>query len=63
MLFRNLIYTGLTRARRLAVLVGTRRALAMAVKRQDTSRRQTALQQLLAAPASLAELSEQPPGG
>lgn len=50
MLFRNLIYTGLTRARRLAVLVGTRRALAMAVKRQDTGRRQTALGQLVAAP-------------
>jgi exodeoxyribonuclease V alpha subunit len=48
MLFRNLIYTGLTRARRLAVLVGTRKALAMAVHRQDTSKRQTALQMLLA---------------
>lgn len=48
MLFRNLVYTGLTRARRLAVLVGTRKALAMAVRRQDTSKRQTALQQLLA---------------
>ncbi len=47
MLFRNLIYTGLTRARRLAVFVGTRRALAMAVRNQDTSRRQTALRQLL----------------
>ncbi len=47
MLFRNLIYTGLTRARRLAVLVGTRKALAMAVQRQDTSKRQTALQMLL----------------
>ncbi|MBI5063009.1 MAG: AAA family ATPase, partial [Desulfatitalea sp.] len=30
MLFRNLIYTGLTRARKMAVLVGTRKALAMA---------------------------------
>ncbi len=50
MLFRNLIYTGLTRARRLAVLVGTRKALAMAVHRQDTSKRQTALQLLLANP-------------
>ncbi len=48
MLFRNLIYTGLTRARKLAVLVGTRKALAVAVKNQDTSRRQTALCQLLA---------------
>ena len=47
MLFRNLIYTGLTRARALAVFVGTRKALAMAVRQQDTSKRQTALQQLL----------------
>ncbi|RJP93497.1 MAG: recombinase RecD [Desulfobacteraceae bacterium] len=47
MLFRNLIYTGLTRARKLAVFVGTRKALAMAVKNQDTRERQTALQELL----------------
>ncbi|MBR9981230.1 MAG: AAA family ATPase [Desulfatitalea sp.] len=47
MLFRNLIYTGLTRARKLAVLVGTRKALAMAVHNQDTSQRQTALDRLL----------------
>lgn len=51
MLFRNLIYTGLTRARKLAVLVGTRRALAMAVRNQDTSRRQTSLKELLNAMA------------
>jgi exodeoxyribonuclease V alpha subunit len=50
MLYRNLIYTGLTRARNLAVFVGTRRALAMAVKNQDTSQRQTFLQKLCAAP-------------
>jgi exodeoxyribonuclease V alpha subunit len=48
MLFRNLLYTGLTRARRLAVLVGTRKAMAMAVRNQDTSQRQTALKALLA---------------
>jgi exodeoxyribonuclease V alpha subunit len=48
MLFRNLLYTGLTRARRLAVLVGTRKAMAMAVRNQDTSQRQTMLQALLA---------------
>jgi exodeoxyribonuclease V alpha subunit len=47
MLFRNLIYTGITRAKKLAVFVGTRRALAMAVKNQDISKRQTALAQLL----------------
>ena len=47
MLFRKLIYTGLTRAKNLAVLVGTRKALAMAVKNQDTSQRQTLLKELL----------------
>ena len=47
MLFRNLLYTGLTRARKLAVFVGTRRAFAMAVQNKDTSRRQTALSFLL----------------
>jgi len=47
MLYRNLIYTGLTRARRLAVLVGTRKAMAMAIRQQDTTQRQTALKELL----------------
>ncbi|HEB69214.1 MAG TPA: recombinase RecD [Desulfobulbus sp.] len=47
MLFRNLIYTGLTRARRLAIFVGTRRAFAMAVHNKDTSERQTALAALI----------------
>lgn len=47
MLYRNLIYTGLTRARKLGVLVGTRKALAMAIRQQDTSKRQTALRELL----------------
>ena len=47
MLFRNLLYTGLTRARKLAVFVGTRKALAMAVKNQDSSQRQTYLKELI----------------
>ncbi|OEU82363.1 MAG: recombinase RecD [Desulfobulbaceae bacterium C00003063] len=47
MLYRNLIYTGLTRARSLAIFVGTRKALAMAVRQQDSSKRQTALKLLL----------------
>ena len=49
MLYRNLIYTGLTRARDLAVFVGTRKALSMAIRQQDTSQRQTALEELLQA--------------
>ncbi len=48
MLQRNLIYTGLTRAKKLAVLIGTRQALGMAVANQDTVKRQTALCGLLA---------------
>lgn len=47
MLYRNLIYTALTRAKTLAVLVGTRKALAMAIRQQDVSKRQTALAVLL----------------
>ena len=47
MLYRNLIYTGLTRAKSLAVFVGTRRALSMAIKQQDTTLRQTALETLI----------------
>jgi exodeoxyribonuclease V alpha subunit len=47
MLYRNLIYTGLTRARELAVFVGTRRALVMAIRQQDSGNRQTALEFLL----------------
>jgi len=47
MLFRNLIYTGLTRAKKLAVFVGTRQALAMAIHNKDTAKRQTALAMLL----------------
>ena len=47
MLFRNLIYTGLTRAKKLAVFVGSRKAFAMAVGQIDNRKRQTALTDLL----------------
>jgi exodeoxyribonuclease V alpha subunit len=47
MLQRNLIYTAVTRGRRLVVLVGPRKALAMAVRRQDQQLRYTALKQRL----------------
>jgi exodeoxyribonuclease V alpha subunit len=47
MLYRNLIHTRLTRAKKLAFFVGTRRAMTMAVRQQDTALRQTALEQLL----------------
>ncbi|MBY0316567.1 MAG: AAA family ATPase [Bdellovibrionales bacterium] len=47
MLFRNLIYTGLTRAKKLAIFVGSRKAFAMAVGQIDNRQRQTALTELL----------------
>ncbi len=47
MLFRNLLYTGLTRAKKLAVFVGTRQALGMAVRNVEIAKRQTALGTLL----------------
>jgi exodeoxyribonuclease V alpha subunit len=43
MLQRNLLYTGVTRAKRLIVLVGSRRALAHAVRTPGAGRRHTAL--------------------
>ncbi len=43
MLQRNLLYTAVTRARRLAILVGTRRALQIAVRTNPTANRHTAL--------------------
>ena len=43
MLQRNLLYTAVTRGKKLVVLVGTKKALGMAVRRQDTSQRYTAL--------------------
>jgi exodeoxyribonuclease V alpha subunit len=39
MLQRNLLYTGITRGRRLVVLVGSRRALELSVRRKDRRRR------------------------
>ncbi|MEN8189975.1 MAG: AAA family ATPase [Thermodesulfobacteriota bacterium] len=53
MLFRNLIYTGLTRAKKLAVFVGTRQAFAMAVRNGESAKRQTSLAQLLSGELSL----------
>ena len=47
MLFRNLLYTGITRGKKLVIFVGSRRALSLAVKNIDVSKRQTALRQLL----------------
>ena len=44
MLQRNLLYTSITRARKLCVLVGSRRAIGMAVKNNKVAQRFTALE-------------------
>jgi exodeoxyribonuclease V alpha subunit len=49
MLQRNLLYTGVTRAKKLVVLAGSRRALAVAVRNQGSGRRHTALDHRLRA--------------
>ncbi len=48
MLRRNLIYTGITRGKRLVVLVGQKRALALAVRTSDEGRRWSKLHDWLA---------------
>jgi exodeoxyribonuclease V alpha subunit len=48
MLQRNLLYTALTRAKRLVVLVGNRPAIAMAVRNSRVQQRYTALAARLA---------------
>lgn len=47
MLHRNLLYTGVTRGKKLVVLVGTGKALHIAVKNDEVKRRYTGLQQAL----------------
>jgi exodeoxyribonuclease V alpha subunit len=47
MLFRNLVYTGLTRAKKMAIFVGNRKALSMSVRNNKTKVRQTTLDFLL----------------
>ncbi|WP_426960136.1 SF1B family DNA helicase RecD2 [Muricoccus radiodurans] len=47
MLARNLLYTGVTRGKKLVVLVGQRRALAIAVRNRNTRRRWSKLREWL----------------
>jgi exodeoxyribonuclease V alpha subunit len=49
MLQRNLVYTGVTRGKRLVVLVGQRKTLAIAVKGKQTRRRWSKLREWLVA--------------
>ena len=52
MLKRKLVYTGVTRGKRLVVIVGQKRALAMAVRGGDAGRRWSRLKGLLAGAGS-----------
>lgn len=47
MLHRNLLYTGVTRGKKLVVLVGTKKALALAVKNDEVHNRYTGLEYAL----------------
>lgn len=47
MLQRNLLYTGVTRGKKLVILVGSRKALAIAIRTADTRKRVTALKERL----------------
>ena len=47
MLKRNLIYTGVTRGKKLVILVGQKKALAMAVRGKQTITRNTGLKHWL----------------
>ena len=53
MLQRNLLYTAVTRGRKLVVLVGTQKALAIAVKRTESQQRVTTLRPRLVEQAAL----------
>ena len=48
MLQRNLIYTGITRAKKILVMVGTKKALSYAVRNVTVTRRNTLLKERLA---------------
>jgi len=47
LLQRNLLYTGVTRGKKLVVIVGTKKAMAIAVKNNKTEKRYTLLKQRL----------------
>ena len=55
MLQRNLLYTAVTRGKKLVVLVGTKKALGMAIHREDTRHRYTALRRRLQKSSSAAK--------
>ena len=58
MLQRNLLYTAITRARKLAIIVGSKKALAIAVRNNRMERRFTLLKERLAGEFALAGLEK-----
>ncbi len=60
MLQRNLLYTGMMRGRRLVVLVGSRRALAVAIKNDQATSRFTRLAARLRGPSPSSGSSGRP---
>ncbi|MCI5052469.1 MAG: ATP-dependent RecD-like DNA helicase [Simkaniaceae bacterium] len=47
LLYRNLLYTGITRGKRLVVLVGSKKAIAIAIGNDDVRQRHTGLKEFL----------------
>ncbi|MBT3287455.1 MAG: ATP-dependent RecD-like DNA helicase [Victivallales bacterium] len=58
MLERNLVYTGMTRAKELLIMVGSHRALGIAVRKSQSNRRWTRLAGRLRDPGSIPSLDE-----
>ncbi|MCB1116245.1 MAG: ATP-dependent RecD-like DNA helicase [Chlamydiia bacterium] len=54
LLFRNLLYTGITRGKKLVILLGTKKALAIAVKTDNVKTRHTGLKHFLTKQAPVA---------
>ncbi len=57
LLQRNLLYTGITRGKKLVVLVGSNRAIAMAVRNAEGSRRNSALAEWMSRPPEVTDLA------
>ena len=47
LLYRNLLYTGITRGRKLVILIGTKKALGIAIKNEEVQKRCTGLKELM----------------
>jgi exodeoxyribonuclease V alpha subunit len=58
MLQRNLLYTAVTRGRRLVVIIGQRKALELAIRNNKTHRRYSSLLQRLSDGSRLAESAD-----